>query len=96
MAEKHKRGYRKKGLRFENLEFKNQAELSFVQANTKRIASKMRDFRKAKKLSQEELAELVLVSVSTIKFIEQNQRTPSLPMLFKILYVLDRNALIWP
>jgi transcriptional regulator with XRE-family HTH domain len=51
--------------------------------------------RKAKNITQEGLAELVSVSVSTIKFIEQGQRAPSLPMLLKILYFLDRKARVW-
>jgi transcriptional regulator with XRE-family HTH domain len=41
------------------------------------------------------LAELAAVSIGTIKSIELNQRSPSLPVLFKLLYVLDRNCKVW-
>ncbi|QDK42379.1 transcriptional regulator [Bacteriovorax stolpii] len=59
------------------------------------MADKIKKLRKEKGLSQEALAELASVSVSTIKFIEQNQRSPSLPMLFKLLYILEPNASVW-
>jgi transcriptional regulator with XRE-family HTH domain len=63
--------------------------------HVERIAKKIQRLRRAKSITQEGLAELVSVSVSTIKFIEQGQRAPSLPMLLKILYFLDRKARVW-
>jgi len=83
-------------LEFSNLEFLTKSERSFVQANVKRIAGRIKQLRKEKGLSQEKLAELTSISISTIKFIEQSQRAPSLPMFFKILFVLDPEAKIWP
>lgn len=91
----YKRGYRQGGLDFSNLEFSGAAERAYVKEHVDRIAQKIQRLRKAKKMTQEGLAELVSVSVATIKFIEQGQRAPSLPMLLKILYFLDRKAHVW-
>lgn len=59
------------------------------------IADKIRESRKKRGLSQEEFAELTSVSLGTIKFLEENQRAPSLPMLLKILCAVGRDARIW-
>lgn len=96
MKIKEKRTYRLKGLELSNLTFKSAQEKKFVKNSVANIAEKIKKLRIEKGFSQEELAEQVSISVSTIKFIEQNQRSPSLPMLFKILYILDRNADVWP
>ncbi|MBL7716592.1 MAG: helix-turn-helix domain-containing protein [Bdellovibrionales bacterium] len=88
-------GYRRGGLDFANLEFSGAAEIEYVKAHVERIARKVHAARKEQKISQERLAELVSASTSTIRAIEQGQRAPSLPMLLKILFVLDRKAKIW-
>lgn len=92
---KDRRSYRSGGLDFSNLTFQSASERKYVETNVEKIASKIRELRKQQGLSQEKLAELTSISVSTIKFIEQNQRAPSVPMLLKILYVLDKKAVIW-
>lgn len=95
MRNKDKRSYRPKGLELSNLTFTSPAEEKFVKNSVKRIAAKIRELRMAKDLSQEDLAELMGVSISTIKFIEQNQRAPSLPMLLKVIFALDKHTKIW-
>jgi len=95
MKNPYKRGYRQGGLGFANLDFSGSAEREYVEGHVERISKKVQRLRKAKNITQEGLAELVSVSVSTIKFIEQGQRAPSLPMLLKILYFLDRKARVW-
>lgn len=92
---KDRRSYRSGGLDFSNLTFQSNSERKYVETHVEKIASKVRELRKQQGLSQEKLAELTSISVSTIKFIEQNQRAPSVPMLLKILYVLDKKAAIW-
>lgn len=92
---KDKRPYRPKGLDLTNLNFSSVTEENFVKSSVKSISSKIRERRNQLGISQEELAELASVSVGTIKFIEQNQRAPSLPMLFKLIFVLDKKAKIW-
>jgi DNA-binding XRE family transcriptional regulator len=77
------------------LSFKNSQERKFVNSSLSHIVEKIKELRKEKEISQEKLAELANISVGTIKFIEQNQRTPSLFMLLKIIYVLDPEAKIW-
>jgi len=96
MVRKDPRGYRRRGLQFSNIEFSSKSERLFVKRQVELLALKIAEVRKACGISQEKLAELTSVSVSTIKFIEQNQRTPSLPILLKILYALDRKASLWP
>ena len=95
MKNKDKRSYRPKGQELANFSFTSLAEEKFVKISVRRISSKLRKLRIEKGLSQERLAELADVSLSTIRFIELNQRAPSLPMLFKLIYVLDRQARIW-
>lgn len=92
---KDTRPYRPKGLDLTNFTFSSNAEEKFVKTSVKNIAAKIRILRIQSGLSQEELAELASVSVGTIKFIEQNQRAPSLAMLFKLIFVLDKQAKIW-
>lgn len=74
-----------------NLHFANNGEEKYVRTHVSKIAAKIKELRVGLNVSQEELAEMTLVSVSTIKSIEQNQRSPSLPMLIKILYYLDQH-----
>ncbi|MCM2280099.1 MAG: helix-turn-helix transcriptional regulator [Oligoflexia bacterium] len=95
MKGKDLRGYRKQGLLFSDIEFSSRGERIFVKRQVERLAEKIAKTRKARGISQEKLAELASVSISTIKFIEQHQRTPSLAVLLKIMYALDRNAVLW-
>ena len=95
MKNKGKSSYKRNGLEFANLDFASAAEKRYVESNVRRVVEKIRDMRKKRGLSQEAFAELTSISLGTIKFLEQNQRAPSLPMLLKILYVLDRDAKIW-
>jgi DNA-binding XRE family transcriptional regulator len=95
MKAKDRRGYRRRGLQFTNIEFSSQAERSFVKTKIEKFALRIAALRKERKISQERLAELANVSVSTIKFIEQNQRAPSLPLLLKLVFILDRKTSLW-
>lgn len=78
-----------------NLSFTSSAEEKFVKNSVRRIAAKIKKMRSELGLTQENLAEMADVSVTTIRFIERNQRAPSLPMLFKLVFVLDKQAKIW-
>jgi DNA-binding XRE family transcriptional regulator len=95
MAKLYKRSYRKNGLDFSNLAFSSKSERTYVKRSVERIADQIRARRLEMGFSQEKLAELASVSVGTIKYIELNQRAPSLPLLCKILFILDRDATIW-
>jgi DNA-binding XRE family transcriptional regulator len=95
MRSKDRRGYRTCGLQLSNVEFSSPAEKRFVKKTIENLASRIAKRRREQGMSQERLAELANVSVSTIKFIEQNQRAPSLPLLLKLLFILDRHAEIW-
>lgn len=77
------------------MEFLSRGEREYVKSQVERIAGKIRAARKAQNITQERLAELIGASVSMVKAIEGSQRAPSLPMLFKILYVLDKQAKVW-
>lgn len=95
MKTRERKIHRAKTLDFSSLTFSSPTEQRFIRSHIKRIAAKVKEMRNKHGLSQEELAEKLSVSVATIKFIEQNQRAPSLPMFFKILYSLDRHAEVW-
>jgi ribosome-binding protein aMBF1 (putative translation factor) len=96
MARREPRRYRHEGLEFGNLEFSSAAEQRYVREHIERVARKIRSAREAKGWSQEKLAEAAAISLSTIRFIERSQRAPSLPMLFKLLFILERDAQVWP
>ena len=49
----------------------------------------VREFRKAQKLTQEELANMVGVTRQTIISIEKNKYTPSLPLALKLANVCN-------
>ena len=66
-----------------------------MKTRIKAIARQIAEKRHEQGISQERLAELANVSVSTVKFIEQNQRAPSLPLLLKLIYILDRKTPLW-
>lgn len=92
---KKKRSYKKNGPDLESYKFSSNAELIYVKNTIKAIALKIAKKRVEARLSQEALAELTELSLSTIRFIECQQRIPSLPVLAKILYILDRHKKIW-
>ena len=52
------------------------------------ISRKIKNLRKQRDLTQEELAEIVGVSVNYIGYIEQNKRTPSIKTADKIARAL--------
>lgn len=58
-----------------------------------RISSKLKAKRLELGITQEYLAELMDVSTETIRFIEQDRRIPSLPMLIRICKVLKLDVL---
>jgi len=53
------------------------------------LSDRIRHYRKAKKLTQSELSELLFVSPGYITEIEAGRRTPSLPLLMKLFDLLD-------
>lgn len=53
------------------------------------IITNLKEFRKAKKISQQELAQLVGVRRETIVHLENNRYNPSLEMALKIAEIFD-------
>lgn len=53
------------------------------------MENRIRELRKTKKMSQEELARICDVSRQTINAIENNKYDPSLKLAFKIAAILD-------
>ena len=53
------------------------------------IGKRIRAKRKQKDLSQEELAEMVNITVSHLKHIESGHRKPSVDLLFEIMRILN-------
>lgn len=76
--------------KIKKIDFTSVAEKKYISNQLIKISNTIRDLRIELNMSQEELAEMTAVSVSTIKAIEQNKRTPSLPMLLKILFFIDQ------
>ena len=97
MSQKSSNRYRKRseGPILGKVSFVNAKEKNYVVKRIEALCEELRTLRKKKGVSQEKLAELTSISLSTIKFIEQGQRVPSLSMFFKILYALDRQAVFW-
>lgn len=60
-----------------------------VEAHLKNISVVIQARRKEMGLTQEQLAESLDLAVMTIQFIEQQQRYPSLPVLFFICKAMD-------
>jgi len=77
-----------------NLEFSGRSEKAFVKFHLISTAETLATLRRNSGISQEKLAELAQISVSTVKFIEQKKRVPSLALLLKVLFVLDKEAKI--
>jgi transcriptional regulator with XRE-family HTH domain len=63
-----------------------------VKTLTQTVGEKVRQYRKIKGLSQEELAALVGVSAETVGNIERAKHAPSLATLEKILAALEVTA----
>ncbi|QEA58210.1 helix-turn-helix transcriptional regulator [Leuconostoc koreense] len=59
--------------------------------------NRIRAYRKAKKMSQYELAQAIGVARQTINLIENDKYNPSLSLCLKLAHVLetDLNALFW-
>jgi transcriptional regulator with XRE-family HTH domain len=60
-----------------------------VLADLRSISSAVQSRRKSLGLTQEELAEKLDIAPTTVQFIEQQRRYPSLPMLLYICRYLD-------
>ena len=60
-----------------------------VETQLKSISTVIHSGRKALGMTQEQLAESLDLAVMTIQFIEQQQRYPSLPVLFYICKAMD-------
>ena len=52
------------------------------------IGSKMEKLRKAKKLSQKQLAEQAQISQSAVHYIEKGERSPTIYTLSRLAYAL--------
>lgn len=63
-----------------------------IELNLKSIGSNIRQYRKQKNLSQEELAELIEVSSTYISQIELGKKLPSLDIFVKLLNAIDASA----
>ncbi len=68
-------------------------DLKYVKSELEQIGAKIRAKRKSMKMTQEALAEQIEVTPETIRFIEQNRRIPSLPMLIRIARALKLDIL---
>lgn len=66
------------------LEGASSTEVKEIKSRIKQIGLTVQEFRIKSKLTQEALAESLDCSVSTIKYVEQGKRIPSLPMLLRI------------
>lgn len=66
------------------LEGASSTEIKEIKTRIKQIGLIIKEFRIKSKLTQEALAEGLDCSVSTIKYVEQGRRVPSLPMLLRI------------
>ena len=64
---------------------------------TNNLMNRVRQFRKQKRLSQQELAQLVEVSRQTINLIENQDYNPTLALCIRIAKALDvdLNKLFW-
>jgi DNA-binding XRE family transcriptional regulator len=65
-----------------------------VEADLKAIALQIKKKRKAKKLTQEGLAELLEVDPSTIQAIEQSRHRPSVELLMTIIKALETKVVL--
>ncbi|REJ07744.1 helix-turn-helix domain-containing protein [Halobacillus trueperi] len=55
----------------------------------KAVGEKVKQLREERKLSQEEFAFLVGIDRTYVSFIERGERSPRLPMLYRIAHVLE-------
>lgn len=68
-------------------------EQKYVKSEVVLISAKIQAQRQKMGFTQEKMAEILNVSPETIRFIEQNRRIPSLPMLIRIAKVLNMKIL---
>lgn len=73
---------------FKRLEKYTLKEKRSIQNELDRIASEIQAARKTAGFTQESFAEEMDLSVSTVKYIEQGRRHPSLPLLIRICKTL--------
>ena len=66
------------------LEGASSTEVKEIKMQLKQIGLRLQTYRIKSKYTQESLAEDLDCSVSTVKYIEQGRRIPSLPMLLRI------------
>ena len=67
-----------------------------IEAQLKALVNQIRDSRVSQKMSQEKMAEELDVSISSIKYIEQGRRIPSLPMILKIANYFGLSLILTP
>ena len=60
-----------------------------MQVDYKAFGHRLRECRRARNLTQEELSELIGVSFQHIGMLERGKRSPSMEMLISLCYVLD-------
>ncbi len=78
-------------LRYSNL---SKQEKNYVTKETKAISNKIKEKRNQLGVSQEQLSEILDLSVGTIKSIEQNIRSPSLVTLIRITRALKMSIFL--
>lgn len=67
----------------------SQSETKKVEGKLNEIRVALQNFRQVRKLSQEALAEKTDISTSTIQYVEQGRRAPSLVMLIRLCLALN-------
>jgi len=70
--------------------------LKSIKAEVSKIITSIQDRRKELGFTQESFAEYLDVSVTTVKFIEQGRRLPSLPMLIRVATALKLSVRLVP
>lgn len=74
----------------------NAIEKRKVESQLKALVGQIRDSRISRKMSQEKMAEVLDVSISSVKYIEQGRRIPSLPMMLKIANYFGLSLILTP
>lgn len=74
----------------------SQSEIKRVENKLNELRAALTHFRQAKSFSQESLAEKTDISTSTIQYIEQGRRAPSLVMLIRLCLALNLEITIKP
>lgn len=60
-----------------------------ITKNDKNLGKKLKQLRKKRKLTQEELAEKVRVTPKYIQYLESARRIPSIKLLYKVAKALE-------